>query len=186
MRKFLHTATFVVTLLAGAMICRPAAQDYVKGWATITGPFSVSGTLASNGSFVEAAGGVIFWNTRAVMESQADGHWSIENNAQTIGARIKVDSLPTVGSGFGTSPAVIAGSTPFAGSVNVGTGGVATSGVITFNGTAFPSAPFCVASTGTANNFPVNVTPTTTQVTLVSGAAWPASILVSWICVSAK
>jgi hypothetical protein len=46
---------------------------------------------------------------------------------------------------------VIAGSTPFAGAVNVGSPNSVTLGVINFNGTAFPSAPFCVANDSNNN-----------------------------------
>lgn len=98
---------------------------------------------------------------------------------------IKTDT-PTIASGFGTSPSIITGSTDFGGAVDVGTGGVATGGVINFAGTAYPSAPFCVASTGQSNNFPMNVNTTTTQMTFLSGAAIPASIRINWICVGAK
>lgn len=114
-----------------------------------------------------------------------NGILKISNNGETVGSTIKVDSLPTVGSGFGTSPSVTAGSTAFAGSVGVGTGGVATSGVITFGGTAFPSAPFCTYSTQTTNAVTRGV-PTTTQITLSSTTAWVASDIVSWVCVSSR
>lgn len=115
----------------------------------------------------------------------ANGLLPITKGDKSIGSTIKVDALPTVGSGFGTSPSVTAGSTPFAGSVNVGTGGAATTGVITFGGTAFPSAPFCTYSTTTTNGV-TRGTPTTTQLTLNSTTAWTASDIVSWHCISAK
>jgi hypothetical protein len=108
------------------------------------------------------------------------------NTAGTIGSVVKIDALPTVASGFGTSPGVTAGSTPFAGSINVGTGGVATTGVINFNGTAYPSAPFCVATNSVSHASPSQAAGTTTQLTLFAATAWPASSIVSWICVSAK
>jgi hypothetical protein len=115
----------------------------------------------------------------------AAGNLVVANTGSAIGIRVKVDALPTIGSGFGTSPSVTAGSTPFAGSVNVGTGGAATTGVITFNGTAFPSAPFCTYSTTTTNAV-TRGTPTTTQLTLNSTTAWTASDIVTWHCVSSK
>lgn len=155
--------------------------------ATFTGNISTTGTggfISSQGMQLAAAGSLL-WATRARLSSAADGHLAVANTADTIGARLKVDALPTIGSGFGTSPAVTAGSTPFAGSVNVGTGGTATTGVITWGGTAFPSTPFCTYS-NTSTNGVTRGTPTTTQLTLNITAAWTASDIVSWICVSAK
>lgn len=159
---------------------------YSLNGAAASYPFIV----ASNGSvtatnYIMSAAGLAFWTTRAVLESQADGMISIENNAQTIGVRLKADALPTVASGFGTSPTVTAGSTPFAGSVNVGTGGVATSGIINFNGTAFPSAPFPIVMNQTTGAV-CRATASTTQLTITAPAAFTASDVISWICVSAK
>lgn len=115
----------------------------------------------------------------------ANGQWTFSDQTLTNGALLKVDALPTIASGFGTSPAITAGSTPFAGSVDVGTGGVATTGTITFGGAAFPSAPFCVVSS--KNGFvPVRATATTTQLTITASAAWAANEVVSWVCVSSK
>jgi hypothetical protein len=72
-----------------------------------------------------------------------------------------------------------------AGSVNVGTGGVATTGVITFNGTAFPSAPFCTPSLS-AGSVPTTYTATTAAITFTTSVAWPASTIVTWQCISSK
>ena len=103
----------------------------------------------------------------------------------TIGSLLKADALPTVASGFGGSPSITALSTPLAGSVNVGTGGVATSGVINFNGTAFPSAPFCIADSQTSN-ITTRVSTTATQLTLTTTTAWSANDILTWLCISSK
>ena len=126
------------------------------------------------------------WTSRAEMESPADGHIILENYVAALGSRLKFDALPTVSSGFGTTPGITAGSTPLAGSVNVGTGGVATSGVINFNGAAFPSAPFCTVTPSLTN---VPTRPTTvsaTQLTLTTSTAWTASDIIFYQCISAK
>lgn len=115
---------------------------------------------------------------------EAIGALSI-NNGSTIGSRVNVSGLPTVASGFGTSPSIVAGSTPFAGAVNVGTGGVATTGVINFNGTAFGTAPFVVV-TGSLGAVVNIATTSTTQLTITGSAAWTASTIISWIAVSPK
>lgn len=109
---------------------------------------------------------------------------NVTNIAGTIGSTVKVDALPTVASGFGTGPAIIAGSTPFAGSINVGTVTPGTGGVINFNGTAFPSAPFCICQDDTTI-LGIRCTTTTTQLT-ITAAALTASDIVAWICISSK
>lgn len=158
----------------------------VVGDLTVGGVSTFTGLVTANGSLFIQAGDLLCWNTRGCAESPNDGSFILENNANTIGSRLKVDALPTIASGFGTTPSITAGSTPLAGSVNVGTGGAATSGVINFNGTAFPTAPFCVA-TPSLTNVPTRATTvTTTQVTLTTSTAWTASDVVGWICVSSR
>jgi pectate lyase-like protein len=126
-----------------------------------------------------------FGTTRTQIGSPSDGALQLLDSAFTLGVRFKYDALPTVASGFGTSPSVTAGSTPMAGSVNVGTGGVATSGVINFNGTAFPAAPFVVCM-NTTTGAVVRATATTTQLTITAPVAFTASDVICWICVSSK
>lgn len=172
--------------------------------ATTSGPyFDASGNIAWSAqgaiqwlqavnAMTYASTGCIGWSSSTPDLAASDtslcrggaGRVNITNTAGAIGSSIKVDALPTVASGFGTSPAITAGSTPFAGSVNVGTGGAATSGVINFNGTAFPSAPFCIANDSTTT-LVQRASATTTQLTITS-AAWTASDVVTWVCVSSK
>jgi hypothetical protein len=161
---------------------RPSAGNVV-----FVGTLSATTGLASGANMAVTAAGAYSWNsvTRSAIRSSSDGIMSMENVASTIGSKFKVDALPTVNAGFGTSPGITAGSTPFAGSVNVGTGGVATTGTIDFNGTAFPSAPFCALSTTTATYTAITAI-STTQLTLTGAAAWPGSTVISWVCVSAK
>jgi hypothetical protein len=152
---------------------------------THQGALIVTGNLGSSGTVNTAGSGAFFWSTRALMRSPVNGVVTVSNFAETIGSELKVDALPTVGSGFGTSPAVIAGSTPLAGAVNVGTGGSATTGVITFGGTAFPSTPFvvCTCSLGAV---PTVCVATTTNLTFTTSVAWPASTILNWIVISSK
>ena len=129
--------------------------------------------------------GYVYWGGRSTIRAPFNGGFAIATSTDSVGSVIKADALPTVASGFGTSPAVTAGSTAFGGSVNVGTGGAATTGTITFNGTAFPGTPFCVYSTQTTNAVTRGV-PTTTTLALSSTTAWTASDIVTWHCVSAR
>jgi hypothetical protein len=145
----------------------------------------IATSLQSNTTINLAAASIFYWATRGVMNSPADGIFALKPNAQTMGVEIKVDALPTIASGFGTAPSVSAGSTPYSGSINIGTGGTATTGVITFNGAAFPSAPFCQASPTTTNSL-TRASSSTTQLTLTTTTAWTTGDVVNWICPSAK
>lgn len=161
-------------------------------WRSAAGTTTHQGTLNVtsnfNGALNVAAGAsnALLWNSRTAMYSPANGVLNINQQNSSTGSQIKVDALPTIASGFGTSAAISAGSTPFAGSLNIGTGGVATTGVINFNGTAFPSAPFCVVSTRLGNNAVTGAQPSTTAMIINASTAWAANEIVSWICVSAK
>ncbi len=148
------------------------------------GAITASGNINGN-DFNVAAGRFLRWTTRSALWTPVDGQMNVGNFATTIGSQLKVDALPTVSSGFGTSPAVTAGSMPFAGSVNVGTGGTATTGVINFNGTAFPSAPFVVCM-NTTTGAVVRATASATQLTITAPVAFTASDVITWICVSSK
>lgn len=149
------------------------------GSQVITGALTVSSNINTSSNFRSGATGT------TLSMNVADGQATFATANNAIGNRLKFDALPTVASGFGGSPAVTAGSTPFAGSVNVGTGGAATSGVLNFNGTAFPSAPFCVANS-TAGSAQVAPFASTTQLTFNTTTAWAASAVLTWICVSSK
>jgi hypothetical protein len=164
---------------ADAGFSRAAAGSIAVGNGTggdTSGTISAANILSST---------TLGFTNLAKFASPANGVMNVGAANLVIGSQIKVDALPTVNTGFGTSPSVTAGSTPFAGSVNVGTGGTATSGTILFNGTAFPSAPFCVLTTNSATGVP-NVSSSTTQLVIGTSVAWPASTIVYWMCASSK
>lgn len=137
-------------------------------------------------SDLTAGGGQsIYFNGRTILKAPINGILTMTNFAGTIGNQFKMDALPTIASGFGTSPSITAGSTPLAGSVNVGTGGVATTGTINFNGAAFPSVPFCTYSDSTSN-IVTRGTPTTSTLVLNATTPWLGSDIISWLCISSK
>lgn len=184
-RPLTGAAVTTSSLFFAASIASGAYTDYFQIRSDGTILASTGNFTAVGAGFAANSGGNLSFGTRSIVNSPADGNLVTTNTAGTIGVRLKTDALPTVASGFGTSPSVTAGSTPFAGSINVGTGGTATTGTITFGGTAFPSAPFCVADTVTSNTT-TRVTSTTTQLTLTTTVAWTASDVVTWICISSK
>ena len=69
----------------------------------------------------------------------------------------------------------------------MGTGGADSSGVINFNGTAFPSTPFCTVSTRLAS-VGLRIATATTTLTIVTHGAVAMTVgdTLSWICISAK
>lgn len=184
---------------SGAPAVSFASEPTLGFWRSAAATTTHQGTLVVTAIFTSqsgsanaislGSGGGINWSSKGFLTSPSNGSWVLRTADVQTGVTLKADALPTVGSGFGTSPSVTAGSTPLAGSVNVGTGGTATTGVITFGGTAFPSAPFCTANvvTSTAGNVrAMGVSTTTTALTLTAASAWVASDLVSWTCISSK
>lgn len=156
--------------------------------ATITAQattFTVTGSIGYSGNINGGTSSLINWSGTTRIGANTGSQLVIQNNAATVGSVLNVGALPTIQSGFGTSPSITAGSTPLAGSVNVGTGGVATTGVINFNGTAFPSAPFVVCMNDTSI-ISVKASASTTQLTITSTTPFNANDIVSWICISSK
>lgn len=147
-----------------------------------------AGSFATAGTLRVGATQNISFNGRGVFTSPSDGQLDFTNNAGTIGSMVKVDALPTVSACGAGSPAVVAGSTPLNGAVTIGTTSVATC-TITFNGTAFPSAPHCsgsVETTTAANARAMGYLANTTTLTIVPSAAWADSSVVNWTCISSK
>jgi hypothetical protein len=95
-----------------------------------------------------------------------------------LGALVQQGTSATISSGFGTSPAI--DGTWNAGRITVGTGGVATSGVISF-GVTLPKSPSCWASAEGETKV-IRPTPTTTQLTLTVATAFSASSAINWGC----
>ncbi len=169
----------------GAFASEPTLGFWRSGAGTITATGALVGTsFVGSSNILAGTSSILGMTGKFQLKAPADGNINAMNAGATLGVDLKVDALPTVASGFGGTPSITAGSTPFAGSVNVGTGGAATSGIINFNGTAFPSAPFCVANDSTTT-LAQRAIGSTTQLTITS-AAWTASDIVTWICVSSK
>lgn len=100
-------------------------------------------------------------------------------------------TAPTIASGFGSSPSIPANNGTAAFTVNVGTGGVASSGVITMPTattgwacTANPTgAPQAAAVTDSAPTSTTSITLTNYTVSTGIALAWPAGTVLEVICV---
>lgn len=92
------------------------------------------------------------------------------------------NTAPTIASGFGTTPSIPANVGSFAFSVNVGTGGVATSGVITMPSATNGWTAHCANNTTAATTYPAVTAQTATSITITNfsrttgaAVAWAAS-----------
>jgi hypothetical protein len=103
------------------------------------------------------------------------------NSGYLIGGNMLIAvAAPTISSGFGTSPSIVSSNGPAAFLVNVGTGGVATSGVV-----GLPAAVTgwsCFANDRTNNTVTRQTATTTTSATFTAAAAWAASDILNISC----
>lgn len=106
------------------------------------------------------------------------------DSSATFGETIQVNGAPRITSGFGSSPSITTSSTDSLGDINIGTGGAATSGVITFAST-WPKAPYCMVNDATSI-IATRVSATTTALTFTSTLAWIASDHLQWHCFAPK
>lgn len=168
---------------------------FSRNGAAVTYPLTVASdgvvntlqSIQSGADLRAASTNSVYWSSRAILKSPADGIVTATNFGGTTGAELKVDALPVTGSCGGGSPAVVAGSTPFAGSITVGT--TVSSCVVTFGGTAFPSAPFCVANVVTATagtTRALGTSATTTALTITPASNFVDGSVVAWVCISSK
>jgi hypothetical protein len=199
MSRRLLAVACALSLFFGAAYVTEAQVRIQRGLATISSSVTFSGSGGQNIGSTSARGGAVYvqdldlgaagemvFNGRSRVKSLADGHAQFLNNARARSLSFQLGTTPTVASGFGTSPSITAGSVASAGSVNVGTGGTATQGVVAF-GETWPQAPVCVATNATttaANTRALGTSATTTQLTITAATAWAASTVVNWFCVS--
>jgi hypothetical protein len=145
------------------------------------------GTTSAFGA-IRASGGQLDF---VVADASA---WSrIATGGYLLTTKVLIASeLPTIASGFGTSPSVVSANGPSAMSINVGTGGVATSGVVTLvpaiTGWICHVNNFTAAGAHVAYNTR-QIATTTTSVTLENqttstgaAVAWAASDILRVSC----
>jgi hypothetical protein len=139
--------------------------------------FSLTGVTASNVITLAIAGTAA--NPQVGLTSD-----TIFGRGGTDGAvRIFGGTTPTISSGFGTGPSVVAGGSNSLFQVNVGTVSGGTTGVVAFHGT-WTNAPLCFAQDTTTQAVTTTTVATTSQVTLNTGTAWTASSIINVFCVS--
>lgn len=175
-----NTLTMLTAVATGRVLISSGVAT-APAWSTtpIATTFTASGSFNGAGT-VATAGAVRLANTAAIEARNAANGADLILVASTADDHIRIGDLftsshvPTISSGFGTTPAIAGVSSAF--KVTVGSGGD-TTGVVLFN-TTWPHAPVCVANNETSAQL-VRATPTTTQVTL-AGTLGAADVLSVW------
>jgi len=180
----------ILALLVGAYLVSPAdAQG--RFWVLVNGSLKYTGTITVTGratvdSVTAAAGGDYTFVGRSNLMAPAAGVLLLANSQNSVGLRMQFGNSPTIGSGFGGSPSVVSGSSDSAFSVNVGTGGAATSGVVNF-ATTWAVAPVCIAQDQTTVGAGAQkVATTTAAATITTAVAWTANDIVNVLCFGAR
>lgn len=179
-----HTDSLAAAVVRGDVIVGNSTPAWGRKAVGATGTlFRSDGTdPAWTSTVLIASAGSLGFTSRGAWTAAADGQLAFSNTGATLKIVTQVGVAPTVSSGFGTSPAITAGSTDSNGEINVGTGGSATSGVIAF-GQTWAAAPRClVQDSTTAITTRVSATSTTTMT--ITGSAWTASDKLWWYCFS--
>lgn len=169
----------------------PAVTFQVNGTSTAVDfgfPGAGAGTaqgISSSGSSVVVRGATIFLQGTG----GAAGVTAISGNITQNAVLSWAQATPTIPSGFGVTPSVT-GTRSAAFSVNVGTGGTASTGVIAMNATATTGWACNVDDITTpATNATRQTASSTTTVTVTNyarttgiAAAWPASDIIQLAC----
>lgn len=139
-------------------------------------------------TFASGSGVILVGSGRVVVDTPAAGSTNFLNIENAV---YHITQAPTISSGFGSSPSVVNGASDAAFTINVGTGGAASAGVIAF-GTAAPHGWACDVvdtTTSTATVFVTKSVPTSaTTVTFTNyntsgtAAAWVASDVLAAKC----
>lgn len=140
--------------------------------STVTTGCPGTPTIANAGTFID--GGANGWGApQMTVAFSGAGSYIMNCNSWQI--------APTISSGFGTSPSIASGQNPCTFRVNVGTGGVATSGVISFTQAA-PTGWNCTVQDATTNDATRQTAFSTTTATVTAAVAWTASDILIFHC----
>lgn len=176
-----------VTLTTGARLkLGGGTTDYMTSDGTTglstAGNFAVGGNMST---FTLGTNQFISFGTNSYIDMSAGAGLRVANKT-AINA-----TAPTISSGFGTSPSIAGSNGAFVFTVNVGGGGVATSGVITMPAAANGWVVLCTNTTTPASgNLTKMSANTTTSVTLTNytnagaATAWAANDVIGCIAVA--
>lgn len=164
---------------AAAPVAQTLSVQNVIGGTTDTA--GAAWTFTGSRSTGTGAGGSLIFQTSPAAGSTASTQNALVTafTINSAGHLIAAGTAPTITSGFGTSPS-IAGA-DHAGRVTVGTGGIASTGVVTF-GKAFATAPACTVNNETTILL-AQITATTTTLTISSATPFAASDKLTYVCI---
>lgn len=143
--------------------------------------------LDSQTGFYRTGSGLVGYTAAGTLRLQLGNNFDVLSATGAIrmgtGAKVTFSNIaPTISSGFGTSPSIVSNNGSVAFRVNVGTGGVATSGVV-----GLPTATTgwnCIAVDITNNTVTRQTADTTTTSTVTAASAWAASDVLLFQCVA--
>lgn len=153
-----------------------------------------AGVAAAGGAPIKLTSGVDL-TTPEAGAIEYDGtnlHFSPSTVRKTVmlGASAALGTAPTIASGFGTTPTIPFSNGAISFEVNVGTGGIATSGVITMPAAANGWTCKCMNETSAATTYPDVTAMTTTSITITNfsrttglATAWAASEIFTCMCI---
>lgn len=154
-------------------------------WIAETQPVTVAGTTTSKMVWSASIAGGAYSEAMKVTNAgtlQVLGSIQTDTIAPlTGGKRLISGAAPTVSSGFGTSPAIPNNNGAASFTVDVGTGGVATSGILNLGATA-STGWNCFVIDRTTNIVTRETATTTTTATLTAASAWGANDILQVTC----
>jgi hypothetical protein len=165
------TATITMGAALDTVLCRGAANVIGIGGCTSSFP-----ALKRSGTTIQARLGDDSGNAGLTGSNIT----AVNQFFMGSGVLLVSATAPTISSGFGTSPSIVASNGPSAFTLNVGTGGAATSGVV-----GLPAATTgwsCFANDRTNNTVTRQTATTTTSATFTAAAAWAASDILNISC----
>lgn len=165
---------------AGAMTLNPATTFAVHGSnfdVTTAGVVTATGAITNNSGANDITAGHSFITastTGGVAVTGVGGVYQMTN-------KMFQNVVPTISSGFGASPSVVTSNGTASFTINVGTGGAATSGVIALNSTAVNGwVCNCQDITTTPGTFRTVMTATSTTTCTVSNYNTTTAALAAW------
>ena len=178
------------SIFGGAVTMSPAnANIAISPTGTGTVAISPAGALTINPTASSTINNTTIGITTSASAKFTQINWNA--NFQVNGKVAISATAPTIASGFGTSPSVTANNGTAAFTINVGTGGSASSGVVTmpaastgWSCTVEPNgAPQAAAITYSAPTSTTSITITNYTLTTGAALAWTASLVLDVNCV---
>lgn len=192
MKKIIALVTSLLFSVGAYAVCNPFTANTVLTASALNGALSAgcitSGTI--DGVIIGSAVPVTLTASSVSASSVSASTLSSTSDYSLNGKKTLSATAPTIASGFGTGATIPVSNGTAAFQINVGTGGTASSGVLTVpamtTGLACSVSPTAAPQAGAVTYaVPTSTTSVTvTNYTLSTGAAlaWPASTVLQLVC----